>query len=119
MKFNNEPLVFQCRGFESSPALEQRVVLEHEKLSRLAPALTRCRVTMSKEHRHHHQGCPYEIHLELIIPGAKEIVAARNTHEDAYVALRDGFSALHRQLEELVGRRHDRSKARGAKRELV
>ena len=118
MKFSDESLMFQCRGFESSPALEQRVALEHQKLSRLTPALTRCRVTMSKEHRHH-QGCPYEIHLELVIPGAKEIVAVRNTHEDAYVALRDGFSALHQQLETLVGRRHDRSRARGMKRTTV
>ncbi len=74
---------------------------------------------MSKEHRHHHQGFTYEIHIELIIPGAKEIVAARNANEDAYVALRDGFSALRQQLKELVGRRHDRSKALSAKRELV
>ncbi len=116
MKFNSEPLVIQCRGFESSPALEQRIALEHQKLTRLAPALTRCRVTVSKEHRHHHQGCPYEIHAELTIPGASEIVAARNSHEDVYVALRDSFSALHQQLEKLVGRRQDRSKARGLKR---
>jgi ribosomal subunit interface protein len=118
LKSNNEPLLLQCRGFESSPALAQRVALEHKKLARIAPAMTRCRVTISKTHRHQHQGCPYEVHLELIIPGAGEIVAARNANEDVYVALKDAFAALHQQLEKLTGLRHDRSRARGAKREL-
>jgi ribosome-associated translation inhibitor RaiA len=80
--------------------------------------MMRCRVTVSKAHQHQHQGCPYEVHLESIIPGAGEIVAARNAHEDVYVALRDAFAALHQQLERLVGLRHDRSKARGVKREI-
>lgn len=117
MKSNSDPLVLLCRGFECSPALEQRVALEYARLAKLAPSLTRCRVTVSKEHRHHHQGCPFEIHLELAIPGAGEVVAARHAHEDAYVALRDAFSAMHQQIEKLSGRREDRSKARDAKRE--
>lgn len=95
------------------------MALEYARLAKIAPSLTRCRVTVSKEHRHHHQGCPYEIHLELVLPGAGEIVAARHSHEDAYVALRDAFSAMHQQVERLSGRREDRSKVRGLKREQL
>jgi ribosomal subunit interface protein len=119
LKSNNEPLLLQFRGVDACASLEQRVELEYEKLAKIAPRLMRCRVTVSKEHRHHHQGFPFEIHLELTMPGSKEIVAARRSDADAYVAIKAAFSAMHQQLERFVGRQHDRAKPRSMKRELL
>lgn len=111
--------MYQCRGFDTSPALEQRISIEHQKLVKMAPQLMRSRVTISKEHRHHHQGCPFEVHVELIMPGSKEIVAARRSHEDPYVAIKEAYTAMHQQLERVISRQHDHSKARRLKRELT
>jgi ribosomal subunit interface protein len=118
LKFNNEALVLQFRGLAGSLALEQRIRLEHEKLAKMAPRLMRCRVTVSKEHQHQHQGFPFEVHVELTLPGSREIVATRRSHEDVYVALKGAFSAMHQQLERVTGRQHDRTKSGGLKRAL-
>lgn len=119
MKFNNEYLALQFLGLEACPALEQRVKLEYDKLLKMAPRLMRCRVSISKTHLHHRHGAPFEIHVELIIPGSRELVAAHRSDEDAYVALKAAFSAAHQQLERLVGRQKDRPKLRGLAREIL
>lgn len=119
MKSNSESLLIQCRGFDSSPALEQRISIEHQKLVKMAPQLMRSRVTISKEHRHHHQGFPFEVHIELIMPGSKEIMATKRSHEDIYVAIKEAYIAMHQQLERAIGRQQDRSKMRSLKRETA
>ena len=55
-------------------------------------------------HKHHHQGKLYQVHLDLNVP-SKELVASRgpgqhHAHEDIYVASRDAFDAVRRQLED-------------------
>lgn len=58
---------------------------------------------------------PVRVHLHL--PGGVDINATRNppedhAHEDAYVAIRDVFDALRRQLSERVRERRDEPKTR-------
>jgi cold shock CspA family protein/ribosome-associated translation inhibitor RaiA len=64
----------------------------------------RCHVIVEAPHKHGHQGRLYEVHIQLTTPGG-ELIAnrehrERHSHEDVYVALRDAFRALRRQLED-------------------
>ena len=55
-------------------------------------------------HQHHRKGNHFEVRIELRVPGAELAVSNKpgdiNAHEDVYVAIRDSFDAMERQLEE-------------------
>jgi ribosome-associated translation inhibitor RaiA len=80
--------------------------------------ITSCRVVIEAPHRHQHQGRPFEVRVELRMPG-HEIVAGRSPtdrsieHEDAHVAVRDAFLAARRQLEHHVGRSRSHTRREG------
>ena len=65
-----------------------------------------CRVTVEAPHKHHHQGNLYTVRIDLRYPGGETVVSrdpsAHHAHEDVYVALRDAFKAVRRQLQDLV-----------------
>jgi cold shock CspA family protein len=52
-----------------------------------------------------HQGKLFNVKIDLMVPG-KELVVTRKCNEDIYVAIRDSFDALVRQLEEHSRKRH-------------
>jgi ribosome-associated translation inhibitor RaiA len=63
-------------------------------------------VSVEAPHKHHHKGKLYAVHIDLRVPGG-EIVASRepgqdHSHEDVYVAVRDAFDAVGRQLQDLT-----------------
>jgi hypothetical protein len=65
-----------------------------------------CRVVIELHHRHHHQAIS-TMRVDLKAPDT-EIVASRepvehHAHEDVYVAIRDAFDAVRRQLEDMSG----------------
>jgi cold shock CspA family protein len=75
----------------------------------------RCKVTIAAPHRHHAKGNIYHVSIDLHVPG-KEILVNRepgnnHAHEDAYVAIRDAFSAAARQLQDYVRVRRGEVKA--------
>jgi ribosomal subunit interface protein len=84
-----------------SDALEAHIRQKAEKLEEFHSRITSCRVTVEEMHKHHHQGRHFRVRIDLRVPG-KEIVANRDHHEDVYVALRDAFDAVKRQLEEVA-----------------
>ena len=103
------PLQITFRHLEHSPALEAKIHTLAERLDRYSQEIMSCRVVIEAPHKHNHQGSLYTVHNNITIPG-KEIAVSRDqhdkhAHEDAYVALRDAFSAAGRQLEHLVQRR--------------
>jgi ribosomal subunit interface protein len=61
-----------------------------------------CKVIVERDGLHHQQGSLYRISVDLSVPG-KHLVVSRNPsdrheHEDVYVAIRDAFDAVKRQL---------------------
>jgi cold shock CspA family protein/ribosome-associated translation inhibitor RaiA len=82
-------------------------VLRHiDELESTYDRITGCHVVVAQPHRHHRAGRLYSVQIDLIVPGA-EIVVNRNhpldhAHEDVFVALRDSFNAVRRQLEDHV-----------------
>lgn len=88
-------------GMEPSAAVESAAREKARKLEQFCTDLTSCRVSIDAEHRHKHQGHPYAVRIDLSFPG-HQLNVDRVQHEDVYVALRDAFDAMKRQLEETV-----------------
>ena len=98
------PLQISFRHMQPSAALEARIRELAARLDRFSSHVMSCHVTVEAPHQHQQQGQLYEVHIDLRVPHG-EIVArrehrARPGHEDAYVALRDAFRAVRRQLED-------------------
>lgn len=100
------PLQITFRNLESSEALEARVRRQVDKLGTFYPSIHHCHVTIAQLHRHHAQGNHFHVRLDLRVPG-HELIAGRepdqnHAYTDVYVALRDAFGAMRRQLEDLL-----------------
>ena len=98
------PLQITFRHMDPSPALEARVRELAARLERFGADILSCHVTIEAPHQHHNQGQIYEVRIELTVPQRQLVVSRehreRHTHEDVYVALRDAFHAMRRQLED-------------------
>lgn len=97
------------RNLGHSDAMEQRVRERIDKLDRWFEGLQTVRVVIEADHRHHHKGNLYHVRVDVIADGT-ELVAGRQpdahqAHEDAYVAIRDAFDAITRQLEDWARKR--------------
>ncbi|AJY42251.1 HPF/RaiA family ribosome-associated protein [Burkholderia humptydooensis] len=67
------------------------------------------RVSVILDDKHKHQGKPFDVHVDVTIPGI-EIVSNRESDEDVYVALRDAFGNAERMLDDAVSKRRDRAR---------
>jgi ribosomal subunit interface protein len=96
------PLQITLRQMAHSDALDARIREQVTGLEHFHPRISSCRVTVTESHKHHQQGRQFEVHIDLRVPGHREIVVSRQHDEDVYVALRDAFASAKRQLEEAV-----------------
>ena len=93
-----QPLHIQFHGMEASDAVESKAREFAAKLDAMAPDLMACRVNIDLEQKHKQQGRPYGVRIDLTLPG-HELVVNKVQDEDVYVALRDAFDNMRRQLE--------------------
>ena len=94
-----------------SPALETAIRRRISHLGQYCDDLHACRVVIEQVQRHAHQGRPFEVRVDLTING-QELTANRGQHEDAYVAVREAFDDLQRQLESAVAKRRQGNRDR-------
>ena len=92
---------------EPSEFLQKKIEREVAGLEKTFGRITSCKVFVEGPGHRHKQGGLYSIRVRLELPGGKELSASRNpaqaqAHEDPYVAVRDAFDALRRQLREHV-----------------
>lgn len=97
------PLQITVRNLSLSEAAERDIRAKAEDLNSINGQIISCRVVVDAPHRHHHKGVLYNLRIDLKVPG-KEFIVTREHHEDVYVAIRDGFDAVRRRLEDF-GRR--------------
>ena len=97
------PLQVTLKDMPQSEAVESRIREKADKLGRFYDRIISCRVVVETPQRHQHQGKLYSVRIDLTVPGA-ELVANRAQDEDVYVAIRDAFVAITRQLEEFARR---------------
>jgi ribosomal subunit interface protein len=98
------PLQIEFQNMDRSDAVEARIRERADKLERFFPRIIGCRVTVVAPHRHHRHGKLYAVNIDLDVPGRHILVnhagPKNHAHEDVYVAMRDAFDAVQRQLED-------------------
>lgn len=100
-------LQISFRNVDASPAVEAKIRERARELEQFFDRIVSCRVVIEAPNRRRH-GDLFHIRVDLKVPG-KEIVVKRDppedhAHEDIYVAVRDCFDAVRRQLEDHVRR---------------
>jgi ribosomal subunit interface protein len=98
------PLEVTFRDMSPSEAVEARIREKAAKLERFSDHIMSCRVVVEIPHKHHHKGNLYRVRVLVTVPNG-ELVADRSKpehheSEDVYVAARDAFKAIQRQLED-------------------
>ncbi len=87
------------RGMPHSPAMDERIRELTAKLEEMHPRITSVHVIVDELDRHHSQGNTFEVRIDVRAPQA-EIIANRQRHGDPYVAMREAFDAVFRQMKE-------------------
>ena len=103
---NPFPVQVTFHHVDRSEALEARIQAKVAQLGQYHPDIQRCDVRVEQLHRHHHQGNHFLVHMDLQVPGHR-LQAGREhkldtTSSDVYVALREAWQAMRRQLQDLV-----------------
>ena len=114
------PVQTTFRNIDASAAVAARVQEEAEKLDKYFRRITSCRVIVEAPHRYHRHGDSFHIRIELGVPGKELVVThepnlkheeqgewhkrleVEGPHQDVYMAIRDGFKAMRRQLRDYV-----------------
>jgi ribosome-associated translation inhibitor RaiA len=120
----NLPVQTTFRNMDHSEAVVARLQTEADKLSKYFDRITSCRVVVEAPHHHHRRGDTFHIRIELGVPGKELVVGHEPTlraalkhedearwrkhleinapHKDVYVAIRDAFMAMRRQVQDYV-----------------
>jgi ribosomal subunit interface protein len=104
------PLQLTIRDMTRSEALQATIRKKAEKLKTFYDRITSCRVIIDIQQKHKHQGKLFNIRIDVTVPG-KELVSTHKNSQDIYIAIREGFNAISRQLEEHSRKRHGHVKA--------
>jgi ribosomal subunit interface protein len=104
------PLQITFRDLESSAAVEANIREKAAKLEQYYDHIMSCRVVVEAPHAHQHQGRLYQVLIDLGVPEGELVVSREHhhkdhAHEDVYVAIRDSFDAMKRQLEDYARKR--------------
>ena len=104
-----QPLQIQFLGMDPSEAVESAVREKASRLDRFCTDIMSCRVSIEQMHKHQHQGRPFAVRIDVTMPG-HELTVDRMQDEDVYVALRDSFDGIKRQIEDAVQRNRGQEK---------
>lgn len=112
MNLTAQPLVdITFHNLDHSAAVEDLIREKIQKLEKFYSPITSCRVVVEAAHHRHQQGNHFRIRIDLKVRG-HELVVGREpdenkTHADVYIAIRDAFNSMNRQLKELVDKQRD------------
>jgi ribosomal subunit interface protein len=98
-----QPLEMRFLGMEPSPAIESVAQRKAGKLDQFRPDIMTCRVTVELKDKHHHQGKCFAVRVDVTVSG-HELSVGRVHDDDVYVALREAFDDMKRQLQDSVRR---------------
>jgi len=86
------------RGFENTTSIEDRLRRNVEKLPLFHQRIESCKIAVDMPQKHKHQGKLFNVRIDVNVP-KKHLVVNRTLNENLYVAIREAFSAMKRQLE--------------------
>ncbi|HCY63791.1 MAG TPA: RNA polymerase subunit sigma-54 [Oxalobacteraceae bacterium] len=103
------------RDIPPSEAIDAEIRKRVAKLEKLCGDLIGCQVSVESEANSKQHGKLYRVRVDIKAPGTELVVdGSRTSNEDAYVAVRDSFDAMTRQVEEFVERRRGDVKSHSA-----
>lgn len=105
------PFELVFHGMPRSDALAAAIATHVARLDRHGHDIMHCRINVVLDEKHTQQGKPFNIRIEVTIPG-HELVASKECDEDVYVALRNAFGNVTRMLEDTTRKQRDRLKRR-------
>jgi len=91
------------RGLQRSDAVEAAARAKVNKLEQFCGDIMSCRVEIDELEKHKRQGQPFGVRIHVKLP-KHELTVDRVENEDVYVALRDAFDDMKRQIEDAVRR---------------
>jgi hypothetical protein len=98
------PVQITFRNMPPSRVFENRIRELAGRLERYAGDILRCAVVIQRPHQSSQKGDPFDVHINITVPGAMIAVhrahANDASHVDPYVALRDAFVAARRKLQD-------------------
>lgn len=93
-----QPVKIVIRDMPNSPAIESHIRKKAEKLAQFYNRINTFQVVIDIPQKHKRNGKLFSVRIDLTVPG-RELVVNRKLDQDVYVAIRDAFDALLRQLE--------------------
>ncbi len=93
------------RNVPRCPLLSKRIRTLSEHLERYHPHILNCRVAIEQSTAPARKGTLFQVLVRVRVPG-REIVASHDHDGDVYVALREAFEVVRRQLGEANALRH-------------
>jgi cold shock CspA family protein/ribosome-associated translation inhibitor RaiA len=85
------------------PAPVEAVIRERAgRLEHFFPSLVGCSVLVEGPGRHHRKGGPFNVQIDLRVPGGEPLVISRQNQNDLRIAVRSAFEAAARQLEDFA-----------------
>lgn len=101
------PLTIDTHHASIPPELEDHIRRKAASLERYYQPIIRCRVTVEGPGRHHRNGGPYDVRVDLTVPDA-DLRINHQKDEDLAVAVREALDAAKRQLQDHARlQRHD------------
>jgi ribosome-associated translation inhibitor RaiA len=103
----------------SPPQLaEERIRERVDRLGKLHPRITACRIVVEAPHRHRQKGVLYLVRIDVTLPGSALVVDRnpnkKHAHEDFFVAMRDAFNAMEQKLRTYAERQKGRTRTHAA-----
>jgi ribosome-associated translation inhibitor RaiA len=96
------PLQITFRGVDASDGLNRLIHKEGAKLDTFFHRIVSCRVLVERDARHHRDGAPFRVRVDLGVPG-NELMSDK-IDRDAEVAVRDAFRRARRRLQSYAER---------------
>ena len=97
-----KPLSITTHHFDLPAAVEAVIRDRAAQLEHFFPALVSCAILVQGPGRHHRTGEPFNVQIDLRVPGAEPFLINRQDDEDLEVAVRDAFDAADRRLEDFA-----------------
>jgi ribosomal subunit interface protein len=103
------PIEVTFRNMGHSAAIEEAIRERAAKLDRFYPRITSCRVVVEAAHRRANGRAIFQVRVDVTVPG-RELAshsepAPGRYHEDVYIAIREAFDQMGRELEDHARRR--------------
>lgn len=94
-------LQITARSFTLNEAVEAEIREKVTKLEHLYDRISGCHVIVEGAVGHHHRGGPFNVRINLTLPGG-DLSVNHQSQDDLAAAIREAFEAARRKLEDHV-----------------